>query len=784
MSGAQAGRLAGNLPGELSEFVGRRAEIAVAKRVLAQARLVTLTGPGGIGKTRLAVRVASDARRAFVDGVWLVELASLRDPALLTREVARSLGFSDRSTMWPIAMLSDRLADRHALLLLDNCEHLLDACAVLAETILHTCPGVRVLATSREPLGVTGEAVVAVPTMSLPDVADSATPERLLRSEAARLFAIRAGGVLPDFAVNEANALIVAQVVRRLEGIPLAIELAAVRLRSLAPEQILDRLQDRFQLLTSGSRTAEPRHQTLEATLDWSYDLLADDERTMWRRAAVFAGTFDLPAAESVCDGGGISRHEVFGLIDGLVAKSVLICEPQQVPARYRMLDTVREFGRGKARESGYEATLARRHRDWYAGLAASREGLGPHQVEWIEQLHAEHANLRAALDFCLSAPGEASTGLRMACDLWLYWEARGNLTEGRRWTAALLDAAGHDCALRARGLWVAGYLGVSQRELKVALPMLDEALRLGRQSDPAAVAYALQFGGRGVALLGQTDRGRALTEEALSLHRASGDWQGLVLALVQLLWMRTLSEDLVGTRALFDECVSVCAEHGERWVRSYALWALGLATWLGDEPEDATRLASEALRLKRELHDAVGATMCIETLAWIAASQDDAHRAAVLLGAAAGPWPPLPGFLPQQLQDRDAACREVARQALGSDGFDTAFACGTAMAADQAIAFALGEADGGAGNGSPTARVGAERSPGWELTERERQIADLLAAGMSNAAIGRTLLVSTRTAETHVRHIMDKLGVSTRTQIAVWAAAGGAGPEAAALNT
>jgi DNA-binding CsgD family transcriptional regulator len=260
------------------------------------------------------------------------------------------------------------------------------------------------------------------------------------------------------------------------------------------------------------------------------------------------------------------------------------------------------------------------------------------------------------------------------------------------------------------------------------------------------------------------------------------------VLALVQLLWMRTLSEDLVGTRALFDECVSVCAEHGERWVRSYALWALGLATWLGDEPEDATRLASEALRLKRELHDAVGATMCIETLSWIAASQDDAHRAAVLLGAAAGAWPPLPGFLPQQLQDRDAACREVARHTLGPDGFDTAFACGAAMAADQAIAFALGEADGvagdGAGNGSPTARNSTERHPSWELTERERQIADLLAAGMSNAAIGRTLVVSTRTAETHVRHIMDKLGVSTRTQIAVWAAASGDGPEAAALIT
>jgi predicted ATPase len=268
MSQHHFNQLAGNLPDELSEFVGRRAEIAACKRALARSRLVTLTGPGGIGKTRLAMRVGLDVRRAVVDGVWLVELASLRDPALLAREVARSLGFSDRSTTWALATLLDHLRGRSPMLLLDNCEHLLDACAVLSETVLHICPGVRMLATSREPLGVAGEVIVPVPTMSVPSMDDPATPEHLLRSEAARLFTSRAAGVRPDFAVSAANATSVAELVRRLEGIPLAIELAAVRLRSLAPEQILDRLDNRFQLLSSGSRRGSPEDDARDAGVE------------------------------------------------------------------------------------------------------------------------------------------------------------------------------------------------------------------------------------------------------------------------------------------------------------------------------------------------------------------------------------------------------------------------------------------------------------------------------------------------------------------------------------
>jgi predicted ATPase/DNA-binding CsgD family transcriptional regulator len=766
MSQHRSNQLAGNLPDELSEFVGRRAEIAACKRALARSRLVTLTGPGGIGKTRLAMRVGLDVRRAVVDGVWLVELASLRDPALLAREVARSLGFSDRSTTWALATLLDHLRRRSPMLVLDNCEHLLDACAVLSETVLHSCPGVRMLTTSREPLGVAGEVIVPVPTMSVPSMDDPATPEHLLRSEAARLFTSRAAGVRPDFAVSAANATSVAELVRRLEGIPLAIELAAVRLRSLAPGQILDRLDNRFQLLSSGSRTAEARQKTMHATLEWSYALLTEAEQAMWRRASVFADSFDLGAAEAVCSGDGITADAVFGLIDGLIAKSVLICEPEHVPARYRMLDTVREFGEAK-RHSEHETWLARRHRDWYACIAGQR-GLGSEQVAWFDRLHADHANLRAALDFCVAHRDEANIGLTMACDLWLYWGSRGHLTEGRRCVDALLAAASGDRPLRARGLWVAGYLGLIQGDPNFAVPVLEQALSLAEGIDESAVAYASQFLGRSVWRLGDADRGLALTDQALASHRAADDWEGVVLALVQLGWMRILSGNPAHGRGVLRECIALCHAHSERWIASYALWVLGIGAWLDGAVEEAAELECEALTLKRTMSDEAGSLLCIEALAWIAVSKNQTQRGAVLLGAAAGAWQSLPGFLPQPLQEKHVACRDSAVQTLGSNGFDAAFASGRLLTPDQATHLALDEL----GESLPDSPLRRPESSPNKLTQREQQIATLLAEGMSNADIGRTLVVSARTAETHVRHIMDKLGFSTRAEIAAWAAA------------
>ena len=353
--------------------------------------------------------------------------------------MARSFGLSDRSARWAVASLADYLRARRVLLLLDQCEHLADACAVLADALLRGCPGLRILATSRHVLGVAGEVTVPVPPMTVPAIDGPNEPGELLRFEAVRLFAERAAAVLPGFAVNATNGAAVAGVCRALDGIPLAVELAAVRLRSLSPEQILARLGSRFQLLSGGGPAGAPRHRTLQAALEWSYELLTEAEQAMWRRVSVFAGSFDLDAAEAVCAVGRVGAGQVADLVDALVAKSILLRQGRGT-ARYRLLDTIAEFGQGKLRGRGNERRLRLRHRAYYAALAARQEAFGPGRAEWIAALDADHENLRAALRFCLSEPGEAAAGAEMACDLWRYWETHGHLTEGRRVLAALLE--------------------------------------------------------------------------------------------------------------------------------------------------------------------------------------------------------------------------------------------------------------------------------------------------------------------------------------------------------
>jgi predicted ATPase/DNA-binding CsgD family transcriptional regulator len=757
----------GRLRGELSEFVGRRSELAGIRVALAGARLVTLCGPGGIGKTRLAARAAWEARRAFGDGVWLVELAGLRDPALLAAEVARAVGLLDQSAGWAVATLSEHLAGRQVLLVLDNCEHLLDACAVLASAVLRACPGVRILATSRQALGVTGEVTFPVPPMSLPDRGDRWPPGKLLQFEAVRLFAERGAAVLPGFGIDAANSQAVADLCVRLEGIPLAIELAAVRLRALSPGQILARLADRFRML-SGGDPADPRHRTLQATLDWSYDLLPPPEQAMWQRVSVFAGSFNLDAAEAVCAGDGVAAGAVVDLVDQLVAKSILRRSPGGDPARYRMLDTVREYGQQRLRESGGAQSLHRRHRDFHARLASELDALGPRQLEWFDALDACHENLRAALEFGLGETAEAAAGLAMACDLWLYWETRGHLTEGRRHMDALLARVDSPCALRTRGLWAAGYLALTQGDAPAAGRLLEAALRAAEgQGDAEAIAYASQFLGRAVWFLGDPARGLTLTEDALARHRAAGDWRGTVLTLVQLGVMRAFMGDPAAAISPLQECADSCRERGERWNRSYALWGLGLAAWLLGDAERADELQRAALRIKREVGDQVGAAHCVEALAWIAATRRRPARAALLLGAAAAAREAIPATLPPPLGPHHEATYTTASRALGQDAFAAGLAKGRALSPSRRVTIALEEP----ATAGPDAG-GQQR--GIRLTAREAEVAALVAEGLSNKEIAGRMVISPRTAETHIQHIMDKLGFTARSQIAAWSAGTG----------
>ena len=761
-------RPAGRLRGELTEFVGRRAELALVRRALGTARLVTLTGPGGIGKTRLAVQAAWGARRAFDDGVWLAELGRLRDSALLVPEVARSLGLSDQSARWAVAALSDRLAGRQLLLVLDQCEHLADGCAVMADALLRASPSLRIIATSRHVLGVAGEVTVTVPPMTVPAEDGPTSPEELLRFEAVRLFADRAGAVLPGFTLDAGNGAAVAGVCRALDGIPLAVELAAVRLRSLSPGQILARLDSRFDLLSGGGPADAPHHRTLHAALAWSYGLLTEAEQAMWRRVSVFAGSFDLDAAEAVCATGDITAELVVDLVDGLVAKSILMRGAGDGKARYRLLDTIGEFGLGKLRAEGSEREFRARHRDWYAALAAEQEAFGPRRAEWIGHLDQEHENLRAALEFCLSEPREVAAGIELACDLWRYWETHGHLTEGRRILAALLEKLDTAAGVRPRALWVAGFLALVQGDLPAARALLEATLEAAPGAgDVRSIAYASSQLGYVLYYLGEVDQGHVMAENALRLHQQSADQIGVALALTQLGFIHLCSGESQLAAARFGECARLAERTGNVWYQGYARWGLAVATWLLGDPDGAAALVCDSLRGMRVIDDPVGVAECLNALAWIAAARKQAVLALTLMGAADAAWAAVPAVLQPALRGYHDAALGAAREALPESECQAALAKGTAMSRADAIALALGESSRPAPRSEGT-QAGAR--PG-RLTRREQDVAVLVARGLSNSQIAAELVISARTVETHVQHIMDKLGVSTRAQIAAWSA-------------
>jgi predicted ATPase/DNA-binding CsgD family transcriptional regulator len=764
-----SGGPAGRLRGELTEFVGRRAELTQIRQMLGTARLVTLTGPGGIGKTRLAIEAASGAHRAFRDGAWLAELGALRDPGLLVPQVARALGLSDQSGRWAVARLADYLAGRHVLLLLDQCEHLADACAVLADALLRACPQVHMIATSRHVLGVAGEVTIAVPPMTVPASGQSADPADLLRYEAVRLFAGRAAAVLPGFALDAGNSAAVAGVCRGLDGIPLAVELAAVRLRSLSPEQILSRLGSRFQLLSGGGPADQPHHRTLQATLEWSYGLLTQAEQAMWRRVSVFAGSFDLDAAEAVCAGDEVVPDTIVDLVDGLVAKSVLFRAAEHGKARYRLLDTIGAFGLRKLRAEGGERELRVRHREWYATLAAEQETFGPRRAEWLAALDTDHENLRAALEFSLSAPGEAAAGAELACDLWRYWETHGHLTEGRRILAVALDVLDRTAPVRPRALWVAGYLAIVQADLPASRTLLEAGLSAaGRAGDVRATAYASTLLGLALYYLGESDQGPALVERSLMLHRQSADQVGVVLALAQLGFIHLCSGELEAAAECYGECARLAESCGNVWYQKYARWGLGVAAWLLADHYGAAGRLCAALRAARDMDDSIAIALCLDALAWVAASQLNGARSAALLAAADAAWTAIPAVLPPALRVYHDAALASCRETMPDGVYEAAHSKGSAMSWAEAIAFALGESPRSA---PPPDRTQAGASPG-PLTRREQDVAVLVARGMSNGQIAAVLVISARTVEKHVQHIMNKLGVSTRAQIAIWSAA------------
>jgi predicted ATPase len=469
-------RPAGNLPGSFTSFVGRRRELAEVRSRLEQSRLVTLTGVGGVGKTRLAIEAATLARRGFRDGVWFADLAAVTDPEHVPQAVASALSVPDQSTRPAADQLAAHLAGRELLLVLDNCEHQLDACAPLAEHLLRSAPQLRLLITSREALGLVGEHLVLVPPLRLPAGGRLPPLDSLTQYDAITMLRDRAAAVAPGFAITAGNHQAVVRLCTELDGLPLGIELAASRLRTMPIEQLVERLGDRFRLLTGGSRAALPRQRTLRALVDWSFELCSEPERLLWTRASVFAGGFTLAAAEGVCSGDGLEKPAVLDLLAHLVVQSVLLVEDGPGGPRYRMLETIRQYGRDRLDERGETARLRRRHRDHYLGLAEQQAAAwpGPGQEAGLAALRAEHSNLRVALDWSIRS-GDCASAQRLVAALRFHWCADGFLSEGRRWLdqALLLDDT--PTSARAQVLWVAAWAALLQGDHTAAAERLTE---------------------------------------------------------------------------------------------------------------------------------------------------------------------------------------------------------------------------------------------------------------------------------------------------------------------
>ncbi|WP_433333144.1 ATP-binding protein [Spirillospora sp. CA-294931] len=763
MTGVALGPRVGNLPAEITSFVGRRTELAETRRLVAASRLVTITGVGGVGKTRLALRAATELGPEFDGGAWAVELSSVREPDLLVNAVTAALGAPDRPGGTELDVLAGHLADRRLLLVLDTCEHLVDACAMLAEVLLPAAPGLRILATSREPLDVPGEHVLRVQPLPLPS-GGAADP-----GDAMTLFAERAAAAVQGFAITPENAPLVARLCDRLDGLPLAIELAAVQTRALSVEQIVRQLDDRFRF-TRGRRTQIGRHQTLRAAIGWSHELCTPAERLLWARLSVFPGDFDLESAERVCSDDEISAEAVFDLVVRLVEKSVVQMDNRGTGVRYRLLATIREFGAERLDRLGATGTFRRRHRDRFAELAelALGELAGFERSAWSERLAREHSSLRAALDYSFTTPGEAAAGLRMTSAMWALWVPRGLLNEGRLWLDRFLAANPEPSLDRARSLSTAIAVAILQGDRERAGQLLPEGYALAERYDNKHLLTKMEML-RGVLTVGDDPKlGKELLEDAWRRFRETGYMHPVALiSLPMLAGTCCLLGELDQAREYAEEGRRIAVEHGDRWTESYALWSLACAQWAAQQPEAAQETGRACLRLKVEIADGVGRAITLDLLAWCAMSLGEHERAARLTGAAARLWddlgPPMFGWAGLTVVHDQCAGR--VERALGEDAYAEAVRAGRALAPDAAIEEALrGVPDE---TEPPTAAPGADGTD--PLSPREREVADLVVEGLSNREIAERLVIAKRTADSHMEHIMAKLGMSSRSQLAAW---------------
>ncbi|MCC6176269.1 MAG: hypothetical protein IT305_13260 [Chloroflexi bacterium] len=803
-----------SLPAPLTSFVGREREAAELADVLTAHRLVTLVGPPGVGKTRLALRVAEVVRGRFPDGVWLVELAPLSDPALVPQAVATVLGARESPGQSSRMALLAALRAARILVILDTCEHLVAACANLIGQLLPACPQVRIIATSREVLAVPGEVTWSVGPLRVPDPDPSLPTTVLLEAEAVRLFLERARQAAPGFEVTAENVAVVAQVCRRLDGIPLAIEMAAARVRALSVAQIAARLDNRFRLFAV-SRGALPRQQTLRALIDWSYDLLAEEERVLLRRLSVFSGGWTLDAAEAVCafeadEAPSFDQHDVLGLLVGLVDKSLVIAEPESSgQMRYRLLETLAEYGHERL-AACQEVTVTRvRHAAYFLHWVecAEPELYGPNQATWHERLRREHGNLRTALTWYLDSG--AAEALRLVSSLWWFWNRDQVWTEGREWIerALALPGSSRPSAMRARALQGAGLMAGLQCDFAVGRQRLEASIEVAR----AVGDVTIQGRSRGLlGLLAANEGAYAVAEphltQSLVAARDQADmfWQSRMLQVLTLVavargdllgaeasaqaglsaarmagdpWMLALSlnscgdvarvrGDDVRAEALYEESVIQFRAAGPGVFFEFVVHNLGYIALRRRDYRRARACFEEALAAFQRAGDRRGVTECVIGLAGVLAGQGRLEQAARLWGAGeVGLEQVLASLWPSNRVDYDRTIAAV-RQQLDEAVFVAFWSVGRGLSLDEAVEEALAAAGSCAVEGDGATAT----EPVARLSPREREIVGLVGRGLTNREVAQRLVVSQRTIEWHVANILGKLGLENKRQLTVWA--------------
>ena len=765
---ARPARRLGNLPAEATSFIGRQNALAEVRKKLSQARLVSLVGPGGVGKTRLAIRIGTDLGRGFKDGVWLAALADVRDARLVSNALMLALDLRDQAATEPLALLLAYLQDKQLLLVVDNCEHLLAAAAQLVAEVVKAAPGVHVIATSREPLSVDGEHVIPVPPLELPS--GQAEPlGRLRQNEAVLLFAERAAAAAGRFELTDANRAAVVELCRRLDGLPLAIELAAVRTRVLSVEQIRDRLHDRFSLLTAGGRAALPRHQTLRTTIEWSHELLNAGERALLRRLCVFAGRFTLDDVEPVCTSHDVLAAQSLDLLSSLVDKSLVIKEDVRGVACYRLHETMREFARLKLREAGEDEMVEDRANEYYRGRCQQSVGQSRYRLdEWLDWMDLEIDNIRAVLGRYL-ARCDALSGIDLATSVGWYWITRAT-TEGVRWLDDLaVCGPGHPQA-QFWAYFLRGFLAVLKADATAGRPAIERAVATARAlAEPVLLSQALSMASIAANLAGDRPSAMHLLEEAAIVTGPLDDLPARISVLQARALNGFFEGDIEAVKVAASEGVRLSRDVGDLYSLEMMLLNSGGAALITGDLDQAKQFYTEALKIAQRIDDRVAQYALLDGLGCVAAGSGQARLAGQLIGAAETVRTQAGASLIPILAPLLARAEASAISALGASKFAAEVNAGKGLSRDEALRLALGEPAR-----APASAIDSRVGDMALLGRREADVARLVAEGLSNKQIGARLFISERTVDSHVRSILNKLGFNSRAQIAGWVASSG----------